>query len=148
MQITHANAYGCYKTWPFLGSAINRCELPMYHSVILIKNNNSNLHQSPSILKMAPLSVMLLINHDDASIPGQWAIFIATDRRQSGTLFRAVEKRSEGINRELRKGFVINPQETVSVVTLGAIVDLDLCLLEEIAAGIVMPWAKGALSKV
>ncbi|KAH7254628.1 hypothetical protein B0J15DRAFT_558884 [Fusarium solani] len=96
---------------------------------------------------MAPLSVMLLINHDDASIPGQWAIFIATDRRQSGTLFRAVEKRSDGINRELRKGFVINPQETVSVVTLGAIVDLDLCLLEEIAAEIVMPWAKGALSK-
>jgi hypothetical protein len=97
---------------------------------------------------MAPLSVMLLINHDDASIPGQWAIFIATDRRQSGTLFRAVEKRSDGINRELRKGFVINPQETVSVVTLGAIVDLGLYLLEEIAAEIVMPWAKGALSKV
>lgn len=97
---------------------------------------------------MAPLSVMLLINHDDTSVPGQWAIFVAKDRKQKGTLFRAVEKRSDGINRELRKGFFINPQETVSIITLGAVVDLDLCLLEEIAAEVVMPWAKGACSKV
>lgn len=97
---------------------------------------------------MAPLSVMLLINHDDASVPGQWAIFIAEDKKQKGTLFRALEARSDGINRELRKGFFINPQETVSVITLGAIVDLDIFLLEEIAAGVVMPWEKGACSKV
>ncbi|EEU35625.1 uncharacterized protein NECHADRAFT_86833 [Fusarium vanettenii 77-13-4] len=96
---------------------------------------------------MAPLSVMLLINHANTSMPGQWAIFIAKDRKQKGTLFRAVEERSDGINRELRKGFFINPQETVSVITLGAIVDLDIFLLEETAAQVVMPWAKGAYSK-
>lgn len=97
---------------------------------------------------MAPLSVMLLINHDNTPTPGQWAIFVAKDRKQRGYLFRAIENRSLGISRELRKGFFINPQETVSIVTLGAIVDLDLYILEEIAAEVIMPWQKGTHSKV
>ncbi|RSM12563.1 hypothetical protein CEP52_002315 [Fusarium oligoseptatum] len=43
--------------------------------------------------------------------------------------------------------FVIDRRETVSVITLGAVLDSELPLLEEIAAEVDMPWPKGACSK-
>ncbi|RTE85401.1 hypothetical protein BHE90_000021 [Fusarium euwallaceae] len=96
---------------------------------------------------MTPLCIMLLVNHDNTSIPGQWAILVAKDRRHKGTLFRAFERRSRGINREIRNDFVIDRRETVSVITLGAVLDSEVPLLEEIVTEVDMPWPKGACSK-